>query len=83
MIQNFFFQFGPQLPPREKEKLIVFLKRKIDVFVWNAYEAFGVDLNFIFHHLNVNSAVVPKKQPPWRLLKEHSNVVKDEMIKLK
>ena len=27
-----FFQVGAQLPPREKEELIVFLKRNIDVF---------------------------------------------------
>ena len=83
MIRIFFFQFGPQLPPREKEKLIVFLKRNIDVFVWNAYKALGVDLNFIFHHLNVNPSVVPKKQPPRRLSREHFDAVKDEVIKLK
>ena len=42
-----------------------------------------MDSNFIFHHLNVNPAVVPKKQPPWRLSKEYSDAVKDEMTKLK
>jgi len=36
-----FFQGGAQLPPREKEELIMFLKRNIDVFVWNAYEILG------------------------------------------
>ena len=56
-----FFQVGAQLPPREKEKLITFLRENIDVFAWNAYEAPGVDLNFICHHLNVNPAVLPKK----------------------
>ena len=54
-----FFQ-GVQLPPREKEELIMFLKRNIDVFAWSAYEAPRVDPNFICHHLNVNSTVVPK-----------------------
>ena len=34
-----FFQVGAQLPPREKEELIVFLKRNINVFAWSAYEA--------------------------------------------
>ena len=34
-----FFQVGAQFPPQEKEELMVFLKRNIDVFVWNAYEA--------------------------------------------
>ena len=27
------FQIGAELPPREKEELIVFLKRNIDVFI--------------------------------------------------
>ena len=43
-----FFQVGTQLPPREKEKLLAFLRRNIDVFVWNAYEAPRVDPNFHF-----------------------------------
>ena len=36
-----FFQVGAQLPPQDKEELIMFLKRNIDVFAWNAYEVFG------------------------------------------
>ena len=56
-----FFQIGAQLPPREKEDLLAFLRRNIDVFAWNAYEAYGVDLDFIFHHLNVNPTVLPRK----------------------
>ena len=31
-----FFQIGSQLPPLEKEELLEFLKRIIDVFAWNA-----------------------------------------------
>ena len=42
-----------------------------------------MDLSFICHHLNVNSFVTPKKQPPQRSSKDHSNAVKDEVIKLK
>ena len=53
------------------------------MFAWSAYEAFGVDPNFICHHLNVNQSSAPKKQPPRRSSKEHSNVVKEEMVKLK
>ena len=34
-----FFQVGAQLPPQEKEELIEFLRRNVDVFAWNAYEA--------------------------------------------
>ena len=61
----------------------MFLKRNIDVFTWNAYEAPRVDLNFICHHLNVNPAIPPKKQQPRRSSKEHFDAVKDEVNKLK
>ena len=55
----------------------------MDVFVWDAYEAPGVDSNFICHHLNVNSSITPKKQPSRCPLKEHADAVRDEVMKLK
>ena len=42
-----------------------------------------MDPNFICHHLNVNPSITPKKQPPWHSSKEHSDVVKEKVIKLK
>ena len=78
-----FFQFGAQLPPQEKEEFLVFLKRNIDVFAWDAYEAQGVDPNFICYHLNVNPSVTPKKQSPRCPSKEHADAVKEEVMKLK
>ena len=78
-----FFQVGSRLPPQEKEKLMGFLRKNLDVFAWNAYEAPGVDSNFICHHLNVNPSVTPKKQPPQHSSKDHSDAVKDEVTKLK
>ena len=77
------FQVGAQLPLQEKEELVEFLKRNVDVFAWSAYEAPGVDPSFICHHLNVNPSVTPKKQPPWRLSKDHSDAVKNEVMKFK
>ena len=59
-----FFQIGSQLPHQEREELIEFLKRNIDVFAWNTYEASGVDPEFIYHHLKVNLLITPRKQPP-------------------
>ena len=44
-----FFQVGAQLLPQEKEELVEFLKRNVDVFAWNAYEALGVDPSFVYH----------------------------------
>ena len=78
-----FFQVRAQLHPQEKEELIEFLRRNIDMFSWSAYEAPGVDPNFICHHLNVNPSIIPRKQPPRRSSKEHSNAIRDEVIKLK
>ena len=48
-----FFQVGVQLPLLENEQLVEFLRKNVDVFAWDAYEAPGVDPNFICHHLNV------------------------------
>ena len=42
-----------------------------------------MDPNFICHHLNVNPAILPRKQPHRRSSKEHSNAVKEEVNKLK
>ena len=78
-----FFQVRVHLPPWEKEELVNFLRKNIDVFAWSAYEAPGVDPGFICHHLNVNPSVAPKRQSLWRLSKEHSNAVEDEVLKLK
>ena len=53
------------------------------MFAWNAYEAPGVDPDFICHHLNVNPSITPRKQPPRRSSKDHYEAVKDEVTKLK
>ena len=71
------------MPSQERQKLIEFLRKNVDVFTWNSYEAPAVDPSFICHHLNVNPSVIPKKQPPRHSSKEHSDVVKDEVTKLK
>ena len=55
----------------------------MDVFVWDAYEALGIDPNFICHHLNINPSTTPKKQPPQRPSKEHANAIRNEVMKLK
>ena len=78
-----FFLIGSQLPHQEKEELIEFLRRNIDVFAWNAYETPRVDPEFICHHLKVNPLITPKKQPPRRPSKEHAKAVREEVTKLK
>ena len=71
------------MPHQEKEELIEFLRRNIDVFAWNAYEALGVDPEFICHHMKVNPLITLRKQPPWRPSKEHTEAVREEVAKLK
>ena len=78
-----FFQVGSELPPQEKEELIGFLRKNAEVFMWDTYKAPEVDPSFIYHHLNVNPSVTPKKQPPQRPSKEHANTIRDEVMKLK
>ena len=78
-----FFQVGAQLSPQEKEGLIEFLKRNIDVFAWNACDTLGIDPAFICHHLNINPSITPKKQPPRRPSREHVDAIKDEVVKFK
>ena len=78
-----FFQIGFQLPHQEREKLIEFLKRNVDVFAWNAYEAPGVDPEFICHHLKVSPLITPRKQPPRRPSKEHAEAVREKVTRLK
>ena len=56
-----FFQIGTQIPILEKEQLVDLLRRNIDVFAWDAYEASGLDPEFICHHLNVNPSITPKR----------------------
>ena len=53
------------------------------MFTWNAYEALGVDPDFIYHHLNVNPSIIPKKQSPRRLSKEHADAIREDVMKLK
>ena len=78
-----FFLVGAQLPPQEKEELVEFLKRNIDIFAWDACDAPRIDLVFICHCLNINPSITPKKQPPWCPSREHVDAIRDEVIKLK
>ena len=71
------------MPLLEKEQLVDFLRKNVDVFAQDAYEAPGVDSNFICHYLNVNPSITPRRQPPRRPSKEHVEAVKNEVTILK
>ena len=78
-----FFQVGTQLPLQERKQLVEFPRKNVDVFAWSAYEAPSVDPSFICHYLNVNPSITPKRQPPRRSSKEHVEVVRNKVTKLK
>ena len=78
-----FFQVEARLPLQEKEELVEFLKGNIDMFAWDACDAPGIDPDFIYHHLNVNPFVTPKKQSPRRPSREHAEAIREEVTKLK
>ena len=78
-----FFQIETQIPILEKEELVDLLRRNVDVFAWDAYEAPRLDPKFICHHLNVNPSITPKRQPLQRPSKEHVEAVKSEVTKFK
>ena len=78
-----FFQIGAQMPLLEKEQLVNLLRRNVNVFAWDAYEAPRLDPNFICHHLNVNPSITLKRQPPRCPSKEHVKAVKSEVTKFK
>ena len=59
--------------------MVELLRRNVDVFAWDAYEAPGLDLKFICHHLNVDPSVTSKKQPS----NEHVEAIKSKVFKLK
>ena len=78
-----FFQIGIQISILEKKELVDLLRKNMDVFAWDAYEAPRLDPKFICHHLNVNPSITPKRQPPRRPSKEHVEAVKSKVTKLK
>ena len=59
------------------------MRKNVDVFAWDTYDAPGVDPSLICHHLNVNPSSILKKQAPRRPSKEHASAVRDEVTKLK
>ena len=63
--------------------MVELLRRNVDVFAWDAYEAPGLNIEFIYHRLNVDPSVTQKKQPPRHPSNEHVEAIKSEVVKLK
>ena len=63
--------------------MLLFLIQNVDVFAWSPYEVPGMDPEFIVHKLNVDPSFPPKKQKPKRSAKEHVEVVRSEVRRLR
>ena len=74
---------GVSVKDRERVEMLLFLVQNVDVFTWSLYEVPRVDLGFIVHKLNVDPLYPPKKQKLRRSAKEHVDVVRQEVKKLK
>ena len=67
----------------DKIKMLLFLIQNVDVFAWSPYEVPRVDPEFIIHKLNMDPSFPPKKQKLRRSPKEHVEVVRLEVQRLK
>ena len=77
-----YFQIRANMGGQDKVETLLRIQN-VDVFAWSPYEVPGVDPKFIVHRLNVDPSFPPKKQKPRRSAREHIEVVKLEVQKLK
>ena len=67
----------------DKVETLLLLIQNVDVFAWTPYEVPGVDPKFIVYKFNIDPSFPPKKQKPRRSAREHVEVVKSEVQRLK
>ena len=77
------FQIGASRKIEDRMGMLLFVVQNVDVFAWSPYEVLGVDPEFVVHKLNVDPLFPPKKQKLRRSAKEHVEVVRQEVNKLK
>ena len=77
------FQIGTSMENQDKVEMLLFLIQNVDVFAWSPYEVPRVDPGFIVHKLNMDPSFPPKKQKLRRSTKEHVEVMKSEVQRLK
>ena len=78
-----YFQIGGSIKDQDMVEMLLFLIQNMDVFAWTPYEVPRVDPEFIVHKLNMDPSFPPKKQKLRRSAKEHVEVVKSEVQRLK
>ena len=78
-----YFPIGGSIKDQDKVEMLLVLIQNVDVFAWTPYEVPRVDPEFIVHKLNMDPSFPLKKQKPRRSAKEHIEVVKSEVQRLK
>ena len=80
---NRYFRIGSRMEDCDKINILLFLIQNVDVFAWSPYEVPGVDPEFIVHKFNVDPSFPHKKQKLRKSAKEHVEVVRLEVRRLK
>ena len=62
--------------------MLEFLHRNLEVFAWTPYKMSGLDLNFIYHKLNVDPRARPVVQKSRSAALHHAEAVVKEVEKL-
>jgi hypothetical protein len=70
---------GAEMSPEEQVKLLQFLDKNSDVFVWSTSDLIGVSREVIEHKLQVNPNVKPTKKKLHKMSEEKIEVVKAEL----
>ena len=78
-----YFQIGVSMGSQDKVEMLLLLIQNVDVFAWTPYEVPKVDPEFIVYKLNIDPSFPPKKQKPKRSAREHVEVVRSEVHRLK
>ena len=77
------FMIGASMKDEDRVEMLLFLVQNVNVFAWSPYEVPAVDPKFIVHKVNVDPLYPSKKQKLRRSVKEHVNVVRPEVKRLK
>ncbi|XP_028116477.1 uncharacterized protein LOC114314222 [Camellia sinensis] len=79
---NQLFMIGASLDNVERQELVAFLLKNIDMFAWSPYEMPGVDPLVAQHRLNVDPKCKPIIQRSRRTAAEHTSAVVEEVDRL-
>ena len=72
-----FTRIGASMEKKMKQDLVQFLKKSIDVFMWNHEDMPGIDPSVITHRLNMYPSFKPVRQKKRVFTPERDNAIKE------